>query len=311
MYVSVRDYMARETANALGKGTSMAAAVAYLGLNAMELEYFPDDKVYLLEPRDEQDKALLSVDKKAYPLDKIQLTDKKGRRLLVGQLKKHNMRISCLLMHNNFGDPDMKKQVEWILRCVDAAEHFNVRVIRIDPIIHVQREISIEEAARMSINALREVFGNMPGNKKIYLAMENHGQHGNDPEFIRKMIGEVGDERLGLTLDSGNFYWFGFPLEQVYNIFKEFAGLTRHTHIKNIKYPEDIRTVKREMGYKYGTYVSPIYEGDIDHRKFVTELKKANYTEDLCIEDESLSKYPPKQILEIMKKSAEYLKNLI
>ena len=65
------------------------------------------------------------------------------------------------------------------------------------------------------------------------------------------------------------------------------------------------------MGYKYETYVSPIYEGDIDHRKYVDSLKKVNYTEDLCIEDESLSKYSPKEVLEIMKKNAEYLKSLL
>jgi len=174
-----------------------------------------------------------------------------------------------------------------------------------------QDNVSTVEAARMSAEALKEVFVQLPDNKKVYLAIENHGKHGNNPEFLRTVIKEVNDDRLGLTLDSGNFYWFGFPLEEVYNIFEEFASLVRHTHIKNIKYPEDIRTVKREMGYSYGDYVSPIYEGDVDHRRFVDSLRKVNYTEDLCIEDESLGKYPPEEILEIMKKDVEYLKGLL
>jgi sugar phosphate isomerase/epimerase len=93
-----------------------------------------------------------------------------------------------------------------------------------------------------------------------------------------------------MTLDVGNFYWSGKPLSEVYRILEHFAPLTRHTHIKNIKYPEDIHEKQRAVGFEYGKYNCPIAEGDLDMTKIVGFLKKAGYKNDLCIEDESLSK---------------------
>ena len=94
-----------------------------------------------------------------------------------------------------------------------------------------------------------------------------------------------------MTLDVGNFYWSGKPINEVYNILEHFAPLTKHTHIKNIGYPADMRDSQRPLGYEYGKYVCPIPEGDLDIVKIVGFLKKVRYQNDLCIEDESLGKY--------------------
>ena len=89
-------------------------------------------------------------------------------------------------------------------------------------------------------------------------------------------------------MDTGNFYWRGYPLSEVYGILRILAPYTKHTHLKNIKYPEDQREITREAGWEYGTYVSPLDEGDIDHAKVLELLAEAGYDEDICIEDESL-----------------------
>jgi len=214
MYISIRDYGAREVAKALGNERLIAKALKYLGLKTIELEYFSDDRVYLLEPEGGQ--------------DKVDLRGKEGRECFTKQILKKDIRISSLLMHNNFAAVDMTAQIEWIIRCIDAAEYLKVKAIRIDPIIKTDRDLSVEEAARMSTKALKEVFSQMPKGKTVYLAIENHGEYGNRPEFLRKVIRDVGEERLGLTLDSGNFYWYGFPLKEVYNIFEEFAPRFRY-----------------------------------------------------------------------------------
>jgi len=297
MYISVRDFVVREVAKALGNENRLAKTLKYLGVNAIELEYFSDGRYYLLEPEEGQDNR--------------GLIKKERCELLRTQLLRHGIRISAFLMHNNFGDTNMTRQIEWIIRCIEAAEYFKVKAVRIDPIIKTDRDVSIEEAAHMSAKALREVFSQISMDKKVSLAIENHGKYGNNPEFLRKVIANVNDDRLGLTLDSGNFYWYGFSLEEVYNIFEEFAPLVRHTHLKNIKYPDEIKSKRRDIGYKYEKYVYPIYGGDIDHSRFVEILKKVGYEEDLCIEDESLGKYSPEEVLDIMKKDVEYLKGLI
>ena len=64
------------------------------------------------------------------------------------------------------------------------------------------------------------------------------------------------------------------------------------------------------MGWEYSRYTCPIYEGDIDFRKFAVILRKANYRGDLCLENESLRKYPENQHAEILKKEIALLKNL-
>ena len=293
MYVSIRDFGAIEVSGFIGKKGDIAEAMKYLRLDAVELEYFSDGSVYSLKGK-----------------DKVNL-EKGGQKLLEEELSGNDLKISSFLMHNNFADEDMKKQVDWIIRCIKMAEYFKVGSIRIDPVITTDKEVSVSEASEMSARALSEVFDKIQKETKVYLAMENHGIYGNDPRFLRDVLSKVGDERLGLCLDSGNFYWYGFPIDEVYKIFEEFAPLVRHTHIKNIRYPAELRDKKRETGYKYMEYVCPIYEGDIDHSRFIGVLKEAGYTGDICIEDECLGRYSNEEALSIMKKDALYLKGLL
>ena len=293
MYISIRDFGAREVSEFLGKKGNMAEAMKHLGLDAVELEYFDDDSVYSLK----EDR-------------KINLRGE-GTGRLEEELSSNSLKVSSFLMHNNFADEDMKRQTDWIIRCIEVTEHFGAAAIRIDPVIKTEEEVSVEKAAEMSGKALRKVFDEIQKEKKVYLGIENHGKYGNNPEFLRKVINDVGDERLGLNLDSGNFYWYGFPIDEVYKVFEEFAPLVRHTHVKNIKYPVDIRNKKREIGYEYNEYVSPIYDGDIDHGRFIKILEKAGYDGDICMEDESLWKYSGEEALAVVKKDVSYLKGLL
>jgi sugar phosphate isomerase/epimerase len=126
---------------------------------------------------------------------------------------------------------------------------------------------------------------------RVGLAIENHGTQGNDPDFLEGLFKAVGSKRLGLTMDVGNFYWAGYPIDEVYDILRRLAPHAMHTHIKNIRYPEDIRNTRRQPGFEYGRYVCPIPEGDLDIRKIAGFLRDAGYHNDLCIEDESLGKF--------------------
>ena len=65
------------------------------------------------------------------------------------------------------------------------------------------------------------------------------------------------------------------------------------------------------MGWEYGKYNSPIYEGDIDFRRVLKLLRKAGYKNDLCIENESLSKFPAAQRREVLAKEVRYLRKLL
>jgi sugar phosphate isomerase/epimerase len=160
------------------------------------------------------------------------------------------------------------------------------------------------------VRALSEIL-QRTADSGVDLGIENHGGIGNDPEFLGYVLSTVNSPRLGLTLDSGNFYWRGWPLSKVYAIFERFARDVKHTHIKNIAYPEEVRESERAIGYEYGRYVSPIYEGDIDLSRYVRLLKQAGYSRDLCMEDESLGRFTEVERRENLRKGRQYLERLI
>ncbi len=84
-----------------------------------------------------------------------------------------------------------------------------------------------------------------------------------------------------------------------------------HTHCKSIRYPDDKKNVRRDIGWEYGKYNCPIYEGDLDFKRIVKILRKANYRGDLCVEDESLGKYPENEQADILRKEIALLKGLV
>jgi sugar phosphate isomerase/epimerase len=120
----------------------------------------------------------------------------------------------------------------------------------------------------------------------------------------------VGSPRLGLTLDVGNFYWFGHPLSKLYKIVEKFAPRVFHTHCKSIAFPAGQREQQRPVGWEFGRYTCPLYAGDIDYGRVVEILKKAGYANDLCVEDESLSHFPNAEHAGILQREIEYLKKL-
>jgi sugar phosphate isomerase/epimerase len=122
----------------------------------------------------------------------------------------------------------------------------------------------------------------------VAFAIENHGTTTNDPAFLATLFKKVGSQRLGLTLDTANFYWFGHPLSKVYELYEAFAPRVSHTHCKSIHYPAAEREKHRPVGWKYAQYACPIGEGDIDFARVAAILHKAGYKNDLCIEDESI-----------------------
>ncbi len=124
------------------------------------------------------------------------------------------------------------------------------------------------------------------------------------------LLDRVGSQRLGVTLDTGNLYWFGHPLSKVYELIQTYAPHVVHTHCKNIRYPADQREVQRPMGWEYAKYEAPVDKGDIDFVRVVKILRAAGYTGDLCVENESLRKLPESERASVLATEIGYLKRL-
>ena len=223
-----------------------------------------------------------------------------GRRF-----RDNGLRISAFCLGNRF-DTHSDEEIECSVKTADAAVKLGVPAVRLDFMLR-SWEGSQDEFLKHSIEIGREII-RQSSHTKVRFGVENHGHATNDVDFLRGLVDGVGDERFGVTLDTGNFYWFGYPLSRLYEIFADFAPHTCHTHCKSINYPEEDRERQRPTGFEYATYNSPVYDGDIDFKRVGTILREAGYTGDLCIENESLGKFPEEQRVEVLKKEIAYLR---
>jgi sugar phosphate isomerase/epimerase len=291
MYLSIRD----DIIFAAGYAT-LAEGLRDLNLPGVELFVNRDDTVPAIAPEGGK--------------TRLNLADPADQAALQAQAQACGARISALCMGNDFNAADKAFEVAWAVRTVRAARQLGAPAIRIDAIMHGEKELPLEQRYALVANAVQQIL-EQTADTGVDLGIENHGFQGNDPDFLQGLLSAVGSPRLGLTLDSGNFYWRGWPLSRVYTIFEQFAPYVKHTHIKNIQYPPELRETQRQMGYEYGKYVCPIHEGDIDLGRYIAILRAAGYDRDICLEDESLGKYDPAQRKANLRAAADFFRPLL
>ena len=241
-----------------------------------------------------------------HPQRKYTLATPDGIRVLKDDLAASGCRITAFMMSNHF-DERLEQELESARGLVKAAQQMGVDIIRIDV---VPRKLGGDQFLPFAIDACKRMCAIAEGTPIRY-GVENHGKITNNPQFLEKLFDGVGSEKLGLTLDCANFYWWGHPVNDLYPIYEKFAPRVVHTHCKSIRYPADKKNVRREIGWEYGKYNCPIYEGDLDFKRIVKILRKANYRGDLCVEDESLGKFPANEQADVLRKEIAMLKKLV
>ncbi|HNR29741.1 MAG TPA: TIM barrel protein [Candidatus Hydrogenedentes bacterium] len=266
MYVSIRDCLLAETFPTLAEG------LRELDVESVEIELTRDFKVAAF---DAKGRVRLATDEDA---------EAYGR-----QLRALGVHPCSFLTARDFSVGEPGDNVAWVARAMELAAILGMTNIRIDSAMSRERELDFETRVNLFAAGLGGALART-GGLTVALAIENHGFQGNNLAFLLNVFHRVGSNRIGATLDTGNFYWRGYPLSEVYGILRLLAPYAKHTHLKNIRYPEEVRETVREAGWEYGKYVCPLDEGDIDHERVVGMLRDAGYEGDLCIEDESLGK---------------------
>ena len=241
-----------------------------------------------------------------HPRGKYTLATDDGIRALKDDLAASGCRISAFMMSNRL-DEQLDKELEWTRKLVPAAQALGVEIIRIDV---VPRKLEGDKFLSFAIAACKRLCEIAEGTPIRY-GVENHGKITNDPQFLEKLFDGVGSPKLGLTLDCANFYWWGHPVNDLYAIYEKFAPGVVHTHCKSIRYPDDKKNIRREIGWEYAKYNCPIYDGDIDFKRVVKILRLAGYRGDLCVEDESLGKFPESEQAEVLRKEIALLRELV
>ncbi|MCD6351596.1 MAG: sugar phosphate isomerase/epimerase [Armatimonadetes bacterium] len=217
------------------------------------------------------------------------------------------LKVGGLLLATNFNADDRGDHIQWTVQAVRFAEVLGAGAVRIDSAMTGQGELPWAERVRLYADAVLEIL-DATSDSSVTLGIENHGLQGNDPAWMGAVVARVNSPRLGLTLDTGNFYWAGHPVERVYQIVETFAPHVVHTHCKNISYPGYLRNQQRPLGYEYGKYVCAIPDGDVDHGRLVQILAAAGYEGGLYIEDEGLGKAEDRKAQ--LKRDCEYLRDL-
>jgi sugar phosphate isomerase/epimerase len=293
MYVAIRDFTVRW----------LGYEELFVGLKDLKINDFE-----LYVSKDLKQTAYQDMD---YTVDLgFDLSSKDKRTSTLEELKAKHLNICAILIENDFGKNDLESEIKWGVDVCYAASELGVRAVRINSVMRPQAEVSEKEYIERTIKSIKKILNSTEG-LNVCLALENHGVLGNKREFIRDVIDGVESKRLGLTLDTGNFYWFGYPLDEVYKIIEEFASYVKHVHLKNVTFFPPERNEKREPGFNWPDSAATIYGGDLDHQHIVNILKSSGYDGDLTIEDESLNKFPEEKRLEIIKKDIDFIKSLL
>ncbi len=248
----------------------------------------------------------LSFPRLFHPTRKYSAATPEDVATLKADLQASGCKITAFLMSNQF-DVRPEEEVVWVIKAAQAAQALGVPAIRIDV---VNRKPNAGNFLQATVETLKKILAGSESTGLVF-GVENHGRTSNDPEFLDALFAGVGSPRLGLTLDTGNFYWYGHPLSKLYDLYAKFAPRVFHTHCKSIKYPADQRDTQRPMGWKYGEFNCPIDQGDIDFRRVIKILRNAGYRNDLCIENESLGKLPEADRAAALAKEIQHLKDCL
>jgi sugar phosphate isomerase/epimerase len=240
-----------------------------------------------------------------HPTTKYTLATPSGVDRFAADAAAGGQKVTAFCLHNQF-ETQADFEVDCCTRLAGVAKTLGVPVIRLDV---VPVKLARAEFLKLAVATLARIIKTTESTGTLF-GIENHGNTTNDPAFLNPLFAGVGSERLGLTLDTGNFYWYGHPLSKVYEWVEAFAPRVFHTHCKNIRYPEEEREKQRPMGWKYADYGCPIDEGDIDYARVAAILKKAGYHNDYCIENEFLGNAPGPKAAATLAREIQFLKQI-
>ncbi len=208
-------------------------------------------------------------------------------------LQKYGIKISQISSGSDFlqkTEEDMNKQVWMVGEMCKMVKDLGFNQLRIDggwPKEGVDekdyRALVLKGVSKVTEIAERE---------DVYLALDNHGSVTNNYILLLDVLKTINSKHLGTNLDTMNYRWYGYAVDELKDIYRQVAPYTLHTHLKD-------GTGSRE-NYK-GTVLG---EGEIPIRDAINILKNAGYKGVWCVE------YEGKEGAEGYRKSVEYLRRI-
>ena len=133
-------------------------------------------------------------------------------------------------------DSALEAQIAGFVTYCERAARLGIPVVRAFA-GDVKPGLSLADVEARITEAFAEVMRRVQG-LDVVVGIENHGRLANDGMFLRGLIETVASPKLGMTIDTGNFYWAGHPPERVDRFIQLLAPYIVNVHIKDVTYRE-------------------------------------------------------------------------
>ena len=143
MYVSIGNHVLLA-----GGYPTIVEGLSDLGIGAVELQAGRDSRVLSLNA---PDRATLD------------LSDDAGIDALRAQAAAHGVTVSALRLGTDFNSADIARELDWVVNMVNAATALGIPALRIDAIMHGERDLPLAERQAIFARGVRSA-----GAKSIY-----------------------------------------------------------------------------------------------------------------------------------------------
>lgn len=167
---------------------------------------------------------------------------------------------------------EIKTEVERMKDIARIARSINCGVIRTEA-GSPKESIPKNKWAEIIAECISRCLGAAEKNDVKY-ALDNHGLVSNDAELQLEIFRRLDSPRVGANLDTMNYRWFGYAVDELSGIYQKIAPWTFHTHIK-----DGTGVQKNYQGEALG-------DGEVPISQAITSLRDAGYNGVYCIEYE-------------------------
>ncbi|MGB9624144.1 MAG: sugar phosphate isomerase/epimerase family protein [Phycisphaerae bacterium] len=236
-----------------------------------------------------------------------------ARAVLRKKLSQEGMSIGCLCIVTKLDLHGRDDEIlERIRRAAEAAPELGCRTLMLPVAVIAPRDVTLtDEAFVERCRPFVRALDGLAAKTGVQIVLENLGPFWNRREIMEALLRESRPDRVGMLLDAANLYWYGYPLDRIYELAQTFAPYVRYVHVKNIRYPADQRDRQRTAGWEYARYAEPVRTGDIDFARVLRTLAGAGYVGDLTIEDDSLPHFDAAGRKKTIADDAAYLRERI
>ena len=185
------------------------------------------------------------------------------------------VQISGLSSHSDLLNPEFG--VQYARRGIRYAKALGIKVVQITEDMHPAKWIDETEAYNLMRINLRAISESCEENG-VYIAIEQHGPYTAKIDRMTRILSLVDSPWIKCNYDCGNTYLSG---SDPYEMLEAVIDKVVHVHAKDISAKQS----QAERGKVTGTAVGcACGDGEIDWKRLVARLKKANYKGVLSVE---------------------------